>query len=356
MHRKHGPLGAGTLRTARAGQAAVAAIFWLIGVAVFVGPFLRDRAAMDPEGDDPGRKISEIDFLFEEDVANFEADFELPLGAELAAASEAWFGEDSEQLRESGLFELARIEPGRRAYEAHCTGCHSAQGNGGGPAASHLAPRPRNFRRGVFKFTSTPTGRPPTRADLFRTITRGLAGSSMPEFRLLSEERRWDLVEYVRYLAVRGEFEQRALDYAWDEEDLPDFDEAAEIVLERWGPEKVKPVYPPTAETERTPEAVERGRALFVDPAGANCAACHGEGGKGDGPTAGDYTDEWGYPIRPRDLTMGTFRAGESPADLYRSIATGINGTPMPSYEGTFEAEDIWAMVHYILSLSEGTR
>ncbi len=331
----------------------MAGIFWVAGIVIFFTPFLRPQQAPDPEGNDPGRAVSEIDIPFEEDVGYFEEDFDEPLGEAIAAASEEWFGLESDKLRECGLFEIERIEAGRRAYDLYCAGCHGSTGDGAGPAARHLGPRPRNFRKGVFKFTSTPSGVPPQRRDLFQTITRGLAGSSMPEFRLLSEERRWDIVEYVRYIAIRGFFEQTMLDWAWEEEEIPDPEEVAEVVLGRWSPDNVKSVYPPIAEIPRTAESVARGKELFQSASGANCAACHGQYGRGDGPTANDYNDDWGYPLRPRNLAAGVFRAGSEPADLYRSIATGINGTPMPSYAGSIEPEDIWSLVHFIQSLSE---
>ena len=53
----------------------------------------------------------------------------------------------------------------------------------------------------------------------------GLAGASMPGFRLIPSEERLDLTEYVRFLAVRGEFRQLMLDVAYDEEELPDPEE-----------------------------------------------------------------------------------------------------------------------------------
>ncbi len=333
------------------GQALIATVFWVGGALLFFAPFLRQQDTLGPEGVDPHRS-EEMDIPFDQDVATFESEFDLELAAAMQEAGEEYFGLDSPSLTESGLIMPARVRAGEVSYNRYCVGCHGSQGDGAGPAVQHLNPRPRNFRRGVFKFTSTKSGGRPLRADLFKTITNGLVGSSMPEFSLVAEARRHDLVEYVRYVSMRGEFEQLALDIAWDEEELPDFEEAAEIVFERWGPESAKAVYPSISEPTYDAESVDRGRAMFIDTEGANCASCHGETGAGDGPAADGKMDDWGYPLRPRDLRTGTYRAGDAPADLYRSIATGINGTPMPSYLGAFEPEQIWDMVHFVQSLA----
>ncbi len=329
------------------------ALFWLFGAALFVAPFLGEPSAPDREGEDPGRRLSELDWPFDENVAELERAFETELGPSIAEASEAWFGQESIALRQDELVELNRLAAGRQAYERYCVGCHGTSGDGAGPAARHLEPRPRNFRKGVFKFTSTPTGRPPLRRDIFQTLTRGLSGSSMPEFHLVPDERRWDLVEYVRYLAIRGEFEELMVAVAWDDDEVPDPELMAQIVMDRWDPHTLKAEPPPIPESPRTPESIARGREVYLDTTSANCASCHGPEGEGDGPVAGDFLDYWGYPIRPRDLTRGVLRAGSEPADVYRSIATGINGTPMPSFGGQIPPQDIWALVHYIQSLNE---
>ena len=344
--------GLGSRETRRVGQAAVSLLFWALGLAVMFGPFLRDRDAADSEGNDPGRLVSETDRPFGEQLEEFDAEFDADLTGALAVAEELYLSEGSEMLE--GLIDFSRLESGERAYEMHCTGCHGSTADGAGPAARHLDPRPRAIAKGVFKFTSTATGEPPLREDLFQTLTRGLAGSSMPDFRLLSSELRWDMVEYVRYIAMRGAFRRLVLEIAQDDEEVPDEEdmlEYAEIVLEAWSPQYLKPVFPPITEPEYDEDSVERGREVFTDTSGANCSSCHGVTGIGDGPSSGDFRDDWGYPIVPRDLTTGVFRAGNSSADIYRSIMTGINGTPMPSYGSSIPPEDIWALVHYIQSL-----
>ena len=175
----------------------------------------------------------------------------------------------------------------------------------------------------------------------------------MPDFRMLPEETRRDLVEYVFYLSMKGEFEQSALDDAWDIEELPDFEEWGDIIYERWDPELQRAVYPGAPEPERNQASIDRGQALFNSTGLANCTTCHGARGAGDGVTADKYDDDWGYPIRPRDLGGGVFRAGDAPEDLWRSIATGINGTPMGSFSGNLSGEEIWDIVHFVQSLSK---
>jgi mono/diheme cytochrome c family protein len=126
------------------------------------------------------------------------------------------------------------------------------------------------------------------------------------------------------------------------------------------------PVPPPTA------ESIARGRELYLDGQSANCVSCHGPQGRGDGvsafardPVSGELVasanDEWGNPDVPRNLTLGVFRGGRRPIDIYRRIYAGINGSKMPGIgdskkpDGSplLSQEDLWALVHYVGSLSE---
>ena len=54
---------------------------------------------------------------------------------------------------------------GATVYKHMCTFCHGADGNGGGKAIDYLYPWPRDFRKGVFKHRSTPSGSLPLDSD-----------------------------------------------------------------------------------------------------------------------------------------------------------------------------------------------
>jgi hypothetical protein len=92
-------------------------------------------------------------------------------------------------------------------YREHCAHCHGVTGDGMGPTAAFLNPYPRDYRPGVFKFKSTERADKPTHADLIRILRNGIAGTSMPSFALLSEPQIDALVEYLKYLSIRGETE-----------------------------------------------------------------------------------------------------------------------------------------------------
>ena len=79
------------------------------------------------------------------------------------------------------------LKHGQEVYMKRCVQCHGVSGDGNGPVAKNLYPRPRDYRRGIFKFTSTPYGGRPRREDLIATLDRGIIGTSMPEPQLTPE-------------------------------------------------------------------------------------------------------------------------------------------------------------------------
>ena len=92
------------------------------------------------------------------------------------------------------------------------------------------------------------------------------------------------------------------------------------------------------------------GKKLYEE---TGCVKCHGTLGRGDGPSAPTLKDDWGNPIRPADLAQSwTFRGGASREDIFRTMSTGFNGTPMPGFVDALTPEQRWAITDYIASLS----
>jgi cytochrome c553 len=82
--------------------------------------------------------------------------------------------------------------------------------------------------------------------------------------------------------------------------------------------------------------------------------ACHGEQGRGDGPSAPTLKDNRDLPIAATNLTrLARFKNGARPEDIYRTLVTGLAGTPMPSYADSLEPDQVWDLVYYVLSLSQ---
>ena len=84
----------------------------------------------------------------------------------------------------------------------------------------------------------------------------------------------------------------------------------------------------------------------------AKCWECHGQTGKGDGEKAAGLKDDFGFPVRPADLTSGQFKSGAGVEDIFRTMSTGLSGTPMPSFRDSLSEQDRWALAYYVLALS----
>ena len=216
----------------------------------------------------------------------------------------------------------AQRNNGKVLYDDKCAHCHGINGDAVSIATAYLRPTPRDFTSGQYKFRSTPSGELPTTEDIARSIRDGMPYTSMPAWEgILSASEILDLSYYLKTFN--------------DDFDGP------------YGSPDVITIANVPAYSESN---LARGREVFE----ANqCADCHGENGRGNGPSALELVDEWGYPIRPADMTKRwTFRASATREDVYRTFTTGFNGTPMPSYEQTIDEADRWALVDYVWSLS----
>lgn len=225
------------------------------------------------------------------------------------------------------------IERGKRVYERRCIGCHGAKGDGNGESATFMSrQRPRNFTTGVFKFRMN-KGTLPSDRDLMRTITSGVRGTAMPAWYELPLEDRLAVIQYIKYVLAADRSDPQKPYFFFVEEPVT--------------PTAAIGVPPLPA-----PDLVAQGQKIWLQ---AKCWECHGRSGKGDGEKAPGLKDDWGFPVRPADLTTGQFKSGPSLSDVFRTISFGLSGTPMPSFLDSFSESDRWALSYYILSLSAFT-
>ena len=229
-----------------------------------------------------------------------------------------------------GIPELESVVRGQTLYTKQCTPCHGIKGDGNGFLAAGFDIKPRDFREGLYKFRTTQTGQFPTMGDLEHIIRVGVPNTTMPAWgQFLSKDDIHDLARYV--VTFSEQFTE-----SWKKSEKP------EMLMVTKPPDDLSAL-------------AQKGKKVFDF---AQCAKCHGEKGKGDGPSASELRDSWDNPIPPTDLTYKwLFKNGHKPEDVYRTINGGLNGTPMPSYLDAIEKdEDRWALVAYVLSLSGDQR
>ena len=176
----------------------------------------------------------------------------------------------------------SQVPDGRHVYERHCAVCHGVRGDGNGEAAARLRTKPADLTAGRYKFRSTPSGAAPTDDDLLRALTRGVRGTSM-----VSQS-------HIPVAELRA-----AVEY-----------------LKTFSPRFADPGHPAVRvppEPAVTTELVAKGEKLYRE---SGCPECHGNGGKGDGPSARKgMKDSRDLPIVPTDLTRRPFKRGSEPPE-----------------------------------------
>jgi DMSO reductase family type II enzyme heme b subunit len=216
-------------------------------------------------------------------------------------------------------FAVFAADSGKDNYDAWCTSCHGEKGDGKGPAADFVWPKPRDFTKGTYKFKSTSSGEPPVDADISRTIRDGNPGTSMPAWPRFSDAEVAALVDYLKKLS-------------------PD------TFSIKGTPMKINT--PPG----KSDKLLALGKEMYTS---AKCWECHGKAGKGDGEKGWQdkFKDDWGNHIWPADQTSPwEYRAGADLKDVFRTISVGFDGTPMTSYGDTVSEEKRWALAYYVLS------
>jgi mono/diheme cytochrome c family protein len=242
----------------------------------------------------------------------------------------------------------ATLNKGHKHYTTNCEACHGKKGDGQGPAAPGTVPPPRDFTKGFFKYISVPHDGLPTDKDLMRSARRGVPGTRMPAWTGMSAKALEATIHFIKTFSPR------------------------------WKKRRQGEPIPRKPDPWKGPRDVERARLRgeLVYHGAAQCWTCH--------PSYRSRTDlmkairryekEQGkqpprtIPIRsgvhraaivdtrygklaPPDFLDHTLRGGDSDADLYRTVAAGIGGTPMPTWFERLPPRDLWAAVHYVKHL-----
>src|SRR3989454_3647950 len=193
-----------------------------------------------------------------------------------------------------------------------------------------MIPPPRDFTgNAVYQIRSTASGDLPTDADLLRSIDEGLSGTAMPAWKTrLSDRQRRDVLAYIK-----------AFSTAFSDTTL-----------------RPKPLAFSGAPGGGTSaEALRVGRQ-FYDSVG--CRKCHGDQGRGDGPSAPTLKDDAQHPIFAANLHENwRFNGGGTVEDIYHRLRTGLDGTPMPSFSDLIDNkfltdEQLWRVAQYVRTLS----
>jgi mono/diheme cytochrome c family protein len=92
------------------------------------------------------------------------------------------------------------VESGRAFFMKNCFTCHGVKGDGNGPRAFFIAPRPRNF-------TSVESRQTYNRPRLFEAISNGKRGTVMPAWgKVLDQQQIANVAEFVFQAYIKGSY------------------------------------------------------------------------------------------------------------------------------------------------------
>jgi mono/diheme cytochrome c family protein len=187
----------------------------------------------------------------------------------------------------ANTFPLLAPDPanGQAIYSENCAPCHGDAGLGDGPQAAQLPNPPAALG-------SPDLARKASPAAWYQMVTQGNIQNFMPPFTSLTDGQRWDVVAYAFSLS------------------------APQVVL-------------------------DQGKQLYQ----ANCASCHGDTGKGDGPAVA------GLANPPQDLTNQQFVSTKSETDFFNAITQGAS-PDMPAFGDKISESDRWALAAYLRTLA----
>ncbi len=219
------------------------------------------------------------------------------------------------------LSAYSQEDRGEKLYNDWCAQCHGYDGDGKGYASGEYTyPQPRAFDSGTYKFRTTASGDRPTDEDIIRSTRKGNPGTTMPPWARFSDDEVKDIVEYIKG------FEEETF-----EEDAEPFQIGKAPAV--------------------SDELLAQGKEIFEK---AKCWECHGKNGRGGGEKGWqeNFKNDWETRAYPTDLTQAwEYRGGAAVEDIFRSVTSGFDGTPMASFQTSYSDEKRWALSHFLMSL-----
>ena len=107
-------------------------------------------------------------------------------------SNERWLApESAKEISNPIESNKSSIKKGAAIFKTRCTVCHGNEGHGDGPGGKALNPKPADFSKDKVQNQ--------TDGEIFWKITNG-KGAMIKWESILSEEERWQLVNYVRSL------------------------------------------------------------------------------------------------------------------------------------------------------------
>ena len=264
----------------------------------------------------------------------------------LVSCSESFFKED--KIYAGGVYAPAlALNDGKSVYTEYCMPCHGVNGDGQGTSAKGLSVPPRNFKLGQYKFGRVVSGELPHDEDFYKLLREGLTGTAMLPWKELSDKQMFNLVQYIKTFAPAK----------WDGADKK-LGESIVVTKDPYG----------DAHKE---SAIQRGKEVYH--AVAQCWTCHRAyvshaefseiSQKINGKPVTEFDPEmyhvklqpndYGYSSMPPEFTYDQVRSAKTVEELYIRLNAGVGGTAMPSWKGTLQDDEIWAVAHYIKSLMD---
>jgi mono/diheme cytochrome c family protein len=280
-------------------------------------------------------------------LRNFRAGEE---AAKLAPPPAEKTGAASKVVNEQALAkDVSLAGKGKALFETNCASCHGPKGNGDGPRAASINPKPRNYHTEQFKFGNDIVS-------IHNTLMRGSPGTSMPSFALLPLEDTWAIVHYVYTLlpspppitdaqvaALPGGSSGGTANASTPAAPAPSAIPAApdsqripiEIAMQRIAREVVVPT------TQQAPISDSRGATLYAQ----HCASCHGAAGEGMRQRVLSVPP-YRYEVTG-NLTTSTNPWTRDRNKFYQIVVQGLPGRIMPG-QATLtsqEMDDLYAFV-----------